>query len=111
MVYSCKECDATFTVYSTYYSHKKTKHEEACIKCKHCDIKFKTIHARNSHYYQALAYKPKEELKEEKTELTSDEKVESTVIPTLKPCGYVPSVLTSPSVSSVSKLSYRLFDL
>ncbi len=128
MVYKCSECDATFNIYSTYYSHKKTKHEDACIKCKHCDFKFKTIHARNSHYYNALAHKSddiKQELEEDvfnntrmpnKAALASPKAdVQVSTIPTLNviklPSQFVPSTLSAPSESSVSKLSYRLFDL
>jgi DNA-directed RNA polymerase subunit RPC12/RpoP len=124
MVYSCKECDATFTIYSTYYSHKKTKHEQACIKCKHCDNKFKTIHARNSHYYNALAHKS-DDIKQELQEALASPKHEdekdvptktaNSTIPTLNviklPSQFVPSTLSGPSESSASKLSYRLFDL
>ena len=38
-LYACKSCDATFTIYSTYYSHIR-KHKGPTINCTHCDEKF-----------------------------------------------------------------------
>lgn len=123
MPYKCQKCDAEFNIYSTYYSHKKTKHEDACIVCKHCDVKFKTIHARNSHYYNVKATKEivpnelekVEELKEDdaKVEDLKVQDVKIPDVPTVKlQSQYISSnLLPRESSSSISKLSYRLFDL
>jgi hypothetical protein len=116
MVYTCKVCDEVFNIYSTYYSHKKTKHEEACIKCKHCDVKFKTIHARNSHYYNVKATKEiveESKVDDAKVDDAKVEEVKPQDVPSLKlQSQYIPSyLLPRESSSSISKLSYRLFEL
>ena len=48
-LYICKECEANFTIYSTYYSHIR-KHKEPKINCAHCDKKFYVT----SEYYKHL---------------------------------------------------------
>ena len=48
-LYICKECEANFTIYSTYYSHIR-KHKEPKINCAYCDKKFYVT----SEYYKHL---------------------------------------------------------
>ena len=58
----CKVCTAKFNIYSSYYSHVRTKHSDPKIQCPHCEVRFTTIASRNAHYFRAKEAKEEDEI-------------------------------------------------
>ena len=52
--WTCPECKNCFVKYMSFYSHRRVKHRPPVVDCVHCDEKFATYAARNSHYYHAI---------------------------------------------------------
>ena len=55
----CEECEKEFDIYSSWYSHRRLKHQDPQVQCFHCDKTFRTVNERNTHFYkESKAGKP-----------------------------------------------------
>ena len=50
--YVCQQCDKKYEIYSSYYTHKRTKHQEPKIKCTVCYKAFHTTNQLYSHCFK-----------------------------------------------------------
>ena len=75
-ILKCDQCEKTFDVYSSFYSHMAVKHGEAKVNCFHCDEKFHTVTQRNHHYY---TFASREVKVEPQVELQSVQMVGNTI--------------------------------
>ena len=51
VTYVCPHCDKKYDIYSSYYTHQRTKHQPPKIKCGTC---YKTFHTTNQLYSHAF---------------------------------------------------------
>ena len=52
VTYVCPHCDKKYDIYSSYYTHKRTKHEDPKIKCGTCYKAFHTTNQLYSHCFK-----------------------------------------------------------
>jgi hypothetical protein len=52
MIYTCKSCQKEYSVYASYYSHVKTKHEAPKLVCTVCRVRFHSYTQLHAHAFK-----------------------------------------------------------
>lgn len=78
--WECPECKSCFVKYISLYTHQRQKHRPPCVDCAHCEEKFVSYAARNSHYYRALNGTERKKPKRQRVDTTATDTAIDTAI-------------------------------
>jgi len=53
MIYTCKSCQKEYSVYASYYSHVRSKHEPPKLVCTICHARFHSYTQLHGHAFKS----------------------------------------------------------